>query len=165
MKIKQLTRYFQNRAKDPRQQFQQIMAFANETADFGPEVLRDLIKVLLRPLQASLIVGVFERPPHSAPGEIKPWNFFMGEKHASLFMENEAKPLCVDGFKVRLASDIILPCPWDRERTKSALVNTGTGKSFGPWKEDSNHVVILWMPWRSVRGAAAPHLLVFPWLI
>jgi uncharacterized protein DUF6710 len=148
--INQLTRLFKKSTTDPleklqQEKFQQIMAFA---ADFGPEALRDLIKVLLRPLQASLIVGVIERPLHRAPGEIKPWNFFMGEEHASLFMGNEAKPLCADEVKVRLASDIILPCPWERERAKSALLNIGTGKKCGPWREDPNHVVTLWMPWR-----------------
>lgn len=84
----------------------------------------------------------------------------MGEKHASLFMGNEAKPLCVDGFKVRLASDIILPCPWHRERAKWALVNIGTGKRFGPWKEDANHVVTLWMPWRIAFVIGGNHSIV-----
>jgi len=73
--------------------------------------------------------------------------FLLGEKHSSIFFGKESQPLRADRFKVRLASDVILPCPWDRNRTTSALANIGTGKKSGPWKEDVNHFLTLWLPW------------------
>jgi hypothetical protein len=138
--------FFQSRAIVRLEQFHQIMELAKQIAGSNPKALLDLIKVLLRPLQASLMVRVIERP-QTATNDVQQWNFFMGAKYAAFFSDKESQSLRADKLKVRLASDVILPWPWDRERTVLALANIGTGKTLGPWREDANHFVTLWLPW------------------
>jgi hypothetical protein len=97
---------FQSKAATRLEQFQQIMQLAKEIAGTDPRALLDLIKLLLRPLQASLMVRVTDGS-RTATSDIQKCNFFMGAKYASIFKESQALP--PDKFKVRLTSDIILP--------------------------------------------------------
>lgn len=128
--------------------FKNVIEFANTLERTGQQPLFELIKLLLRPLQSSRIASVVERPAHAAGNGIRSWTFFMGEKHSYLFLDNFARIEGNEEFKVRLTSDVILPSPWSRCAMASALANVGTGKPHGPWRQDSNHYLELWLPWR-----------------
>lgn len=45
-----------------------------------------------------------------------------------------------------MATDLILPWPWARDRLAGALCNIGTGRPWGPWRADENHSLLLWLP-------------------
>jgi hypothetical protein len=49
--------------------------------------------------------------------------------------------------EIRLNKDLILPCPWKRERLIDAISNIGEERRWGEWKQDfKNHFVELWLP-------------------
>ncbi len=128
--------------------FENVIEFAKALARTDPQALFGLVKLLLRPLQSSHIASVVERPAHAAGNSIRSWSFFMGEKHSYLFLNNFARIERNEEFKVRLTSDVLLVWPWSRVAMASALANIGTGKPHGPWRQDSNHYLELWLPWR-----------------
>jgi hypothetical protein len=72
----------------------------------------------------------------------------MEEKYSYLFLDNCARIDGSEEFKVRLTSDVVLPWPWNRVSMASGLANIGTGKPHGPWRQDSNHYLEVWLPWR-----------------
>jgi hypothetical protein len=128
--------------------FKNVIEFANTLARTDQQPLFELVKLLLRPLQSSRMASVVERPVHAAGSGIRSWTFFMGEKHSHLFLNNFVRIDGKEEFKVRLTSDVLLPSPWSRVGMASALANIGTGKPHGPWRQDSNHYLELWLPWR-----------------
>ena len=131
----------------PMNPFANIMDMAKQIARLNPAALPILIKALLRPQQAHGMLCAIECWTDSSCRAVSPKNFFMGEKHSALFSEQKTvEP--TSSYKVRLASDPVLPCAWRRERIASALANIGTDKRFGPWKQDpNNHHLTLWLPW------------------
>ncbi|MGF6905267.1 DUF6710 family protein [Paraburkholderia sp. GAS348] len=127
--------------------FENIMDMARAIADQNPEALHDLVKLVLRPVQAAAMIGVVENAAHEAPGNIEGPTFFFEDRN---FYESEPYEfeLPKDQFRVRLATDVVLPWPWNRQRIANALAGIGNGKSSGPWKQDfANHHLSLWLPW------------------
>lgn len=51
------------------------------------------------------------------------------------------------GFCVELARDPVLPCPWKRPDLVNTLSYVGSGRVLGPWRQDPNHSVIVFLPW------------------
>lgn len=47
-----------------------------------------------------------------------------------------------------LSFDSLLPWPWSPERLGQALSELSPNGSWGTWKQDLNHQVILWLPWQ-----------------
>ncbi len=104
IKRMELSRLFQSRTDARLEQFQHIMELAKQLAGSNPGALRDLIKVLLRPLQASLMVSVIERREHEANSEIKPWNFFWAKNTLLFFLARSRNPCALIGLR----------CAWRR---------------------------------------------------
>ena len=138
---------FENGAATPNcvEQFNKTMDVAREIALTNPQALRELIRALLRPLQSEHILAAAERGDHKAPCPIEGNSFFFvnqelfsGAKH---YLRNS--PV----IELNLAYDPILPTPWKRSGFVNALANIGVGKRCGAWKQESNHVVSLWLPW------------------
>lgn len=129
--------------------FSQSMLLANELVAVNPDGLNDLLRVLLRPLQSEIMVDVVEKPAHQARSWIRRSDFFMRQTGENLFSEHGLINLADEKYRVYLAKDIVLPCPWHRDRVVSALARIGSGKTFGPWEQDfANHHLTLWLPWR-----------------
>ena len=123
------------------------MELAQAIAETGPKGLADLIKLLLRPLQAELLVSAAENPIHGARSAIERPSFF-AEGHApSLFSESMYVQLPKENYRILLASYVVLPCPWERSRLTTTLAFIGNGKRWGKWQQDSNHAVTIWLPW------------------
>lgn len=125
--------------------FSHIMSMANEIAAQSPQGLRELVRALLRPLQAEHMLAVAELKPHASPNAIKDFDFFFPLNQIAQstdFYLRDKPEMWVD-----LAKDIVLPTPWERTRYSSALATVGSGKSQGTWRQDSNHCIALWLPW------------------
>lgn len=135
-------------AAPPSSEFNHIMSFARDLANSNPVALIDLVRVLLRPLQAGLMLSAIENEMHGARSAITDFKFFMPNGPSDLQMAFDCPRLSSEGFLVQLNRDPVLPCPWHRGRYVSALADIGAGKPCGDWEEDNtNHFVTVWLPW------------------
>jgi len=128
--------------------FGQIMEFANRISDDEPRALVDLVKALLRPLQAMHLVDAIRKPQHQTLEYLSHLHFFINKpstEAASLIWKLPS--INPEHFRVRLWSDVALPTPWSRERYASALMHVGSGKRCGEWRQDDNHLLHLMLPW------------------
>ncbi|WP_310645194.1 DUF6710 family protein [Limnohabitans sp.] len=133
---------------DRRAKFDHVMDFASDLASTNPSALVDLVRLLLRQLQADLLFSCIEMEMHGARSSILSHAFFMPNGPSKLQMAFDAPELDVDQYLVQLRHDAVLPCPWHRERYVNCLSFIGSGKNMGNWKEDSiNHRITVWLPW------------------
>lgn len=72
----------------------------------------------------------------------------MGTEGASAFSFERLAAVDPDGYEVDLARDLVLPTMWHRQSVASAFGAIGNGLKCGPWRQDTNHQVSLWLPWR-----------------
>jgi len=132
-----------NMNKD-KEKFDHIMKISESLDE---QAIRDLIKSLGKPLQFDFILGVSEEG-QDARVNMTPSEFFFEKINYSYGYE-ELKTVEKDrkDYPLQLASDLVLPWPWDYERYVSAINNYSTLKGK-PWKQDhQNHYVNLWLPW------------------
>jgi hypothetical protein len=61
---------------------------------------------------------------------------------------------------IDLRSSIVLAQPWERWRLQRAFANIGTHGTWGPWRQDENHVTIAWLPWPIVWISNGNHSIV-----
>lgn len=138
--------------------FRTLMFTAEEIAKRNPAALPDLIAAILRPEQSELILGVAEHG-QDARDDVHGYTFFCDD-FRDFFPEERRKPVerPQAQFPLVLGRDPILACPWHDGRLIAAMSFIGTGKLDqaaaerkcygGPWRQDDNHRVILWLPWR-----------------
>lgn len=127
--------------------FQHMLNFAQQVAAQNPLALVDVMRLFLRPLQTELLISAASRELHGACQPIEALKFFAPEFFPALGTLSHYPRLPVDGFIVDLARDPVLPCPWRRNRYVDAIAYIGDGKDCGSWRQDSNHYILLWLPW------------------
>lgn len=133
-----------------KQRLGKILSIANDIAKQNPEALRDFVRLLGRKLQSDYMCrAVSWLDEHKVPN-----------LNPKLVWFNEFLPLDSDGHcgydlkrkitatqTLNLASDIILPWPWDLSRVVSNISSIGVGRPCGAWKQDTlNHQVEYWLP-------------------
>lgn len=128
--------------------FDYAMDIANGIMARDSRGLHDLIRLLLRPLQAELMVDAAVKPAHHARQEIEQSRFFAEGCATHHFRERDYPTLSQMAFPIRLATDVVLPCPWFRSHLVAALASHGVGRARGVWRQDHNHHLTLWLPWR-----------------
>jgi len=133
-----------------KERFSKVMHVANEIAIQNPDALKDFIRLLGRKLQSDYmcraIFAVNERKiPDLEPKQV--WfDEFMPITLAGKSL-HDLKIKSSSSHDVNLASDIVLPWPWNLDRVASCISHIGTGKSAGTWKQDSmNHKIEYWLP-------------------
>ena len=138
--------------------FRTLMFTAEQIAKSNAAALPSLVAAILRPEQSELILGVAEHG-QDAKADVHGYNFFCDD-FRNFFPEDRRKPVerPRDEYPLVLGRDPILPCPWHDSRFIAAMSFIGTGKldqaaaerkrCGGPWRQDENHRVILWLPWR-----------------
>lgn len=141
-------RRIERSATQPQSAFSNLLEMASQIAAIDPRGLHAFVAAILRPLQSEQILAAAERPQHTAPAAIEDWKFFMGTAGASAFSFEQLAVVDTDGFEVDLARDLVLPTMWHRQSVASAFGAIGTGLKCGPWRQDTNHQVSLWLPWR-----------------
>lgn len=141
--------------RKPTVSFAQTMSMAEEIAALNPEGLLLLVRALLRPLQAEHMLGVAECAQHQAPEDLGYLSFFFDlntiAQSSEFYLRD--KPVVY----VELSKDIVLPTPWKKRGYVNALATIGTGKSKGEWRQDGNHCVAVWWPWRIAFVSGGNH--------
>lgn len=132
--------------EEPKSSFNEIMGMAKAIADKNPAGLRQLVRALLLPLQAEHLLAVAELEQHKAPSTFNAHSFFFPLSEVAQSTDFCLKP--TPHVVLSLASDVVLPTPWERNRYANALAHTGEGRARGEWRSDSNHIVSVWLPWR-----------------
>jgi hypothetical protein len=146
------------RADDPRTHFDMLMLTARDLHTKNPTALPHLIAAILRPEQSELLLAVGERGQDAA-ADISGFTFFF-EGVLDLAYGDSRRPreLRPSDFPLHLGHDCVLPCPWSHDRFINAMAFIGRAKIDqadaerqmygGDWRQDSNHRVELWLPWR-----------------
>lgn len=141
--------------------FEHLIKTAELIAETNPHGLVDLVRAILRPLQSEYLLGVAERGQDALP-TIESDAFFGEAVCERMFtadgMNWRGVSLEVKAFSLRLSRDTILPWAWSFRRYVDALATIGSSKALtsgrewnrayqGPWCQDENHRVELWLPW------------------
>ena len=128
--------------------FDHLVAMARAINEIDPNGLHSFVAAILRPLQSEQMLSAAERPQHSAPESIDAERLFMGMACANLFSFSQLAVRNPHEFEVDLARDLTLPTMWHRQSIASAFGAIGSGLKCGAWRQDANHQVSLWLPWR-----------------
>lgn len=133
-------------AHEPDERYKYIMAMAEDIAKQNPLALGTLVSALLRPIQAEHMIALAEVKQHKAPNSISSNSFFFDVFPVFNLSQYWLKP--TPPLRIDLNRDVVLPTCWDRQRYSSALSNIGTNKNLGPWQQDDNHCISVWLPWK-----------------
>lgn len=139
---------------DKRRQDKQKFDRVINLADRLPQPAKhDLLRALLLPVQADYLLAVGTEGQDARPDMNEREFFFSKIIQAMDYTHMKSLTLPAEDFPLSLATARILPWPWSESRFRSALADIGSAKGE-PWRSDSNHNVVLWMPWRLafVRG-------------
>lgn len=140
------------------QAYQTLLSTGLEIAKKNPSALPSLIAAILRPEQSELLLGVGERG-RDAHDTVDGHGFFF-DSMWDVYNRTGVQPSeCqANEFPVLLGTDPVLPCPWNVNRFIDAMSFIGSGKVDqqradrddygGRWRQDANHSVSLWLPWR-----------------
>ena len=141
--------WFVNKQESRKERLNKIIALAEAIARQNPNALPDLVRLLGRNLQSNFMsLAVTCLNEHKIPN-LEPKLVWFDEFH----------PLNAEGIRLfdlkqrvaqrtlNLASDLILPWPWNLERVASSLSCIGNDRRSRPWKQDEiNHFVEYWLP-------------------
>ena len=150
-----------DRRRTPAHRFQQLMETAAEIASRNPRGLPHLIGAILRPLQSDYLLAVAEYGALDHGG-INSLAFFGPAISRRLYtpdgMKFRGEKRDPRSYRLALARDPVLPWPWKHDRFVTAVATIGSDKEFenpsglcrwqGAWRQDDNHDVDLWLPWR-----------------
>lgn len=128
--------------------FDNIIRNARKIANEDPCGLQTLVYSLIRPLQSEQIIQVCERADHAARSKITSDTFFSDNRDFISF--EEKKDLRVDPHSevVDLSRDAVIPTPWQPLSIAEMFASYGEGRKAGPWRQDNNHSVEFYLPWR-----------------
>jgi hypothetical protein len=148
------------RQNTPQSRFESLIGTATEVAQINPRGVFDLIKATLRPLQSERMLAIAER--HTVDDPVDSYWFFGEAVRKILYspdgMDFRGLKLDEKRYELHLARDMILPGPWSRSRYIEAMAHYGSMKEYDKidrfpdadytWRQDDNHSVVLWLPWR-----------------
>jgi len=124
--------------------FDHLLNVANQLPLSG---LPDLLRAIARPTQSDFILGVAEEGTNARSGLDERW-FFFKDIYKLLYVHEMHKiEMNNHDYPLSLATDIILPWPWNLNSYINTLSIIGTEKGK-PWKQDNNHRVTVWLPWK-----------------
>lgn len=160
MKTNFIRQIFHCRKSDhiPKTKFDNIINFARSLENKNPMALVDLVRALLRPLQAKLLLSAIENELHGAQSEVESEKFFISSNFPKNILDFKYPQLAPEQFEVQLNRDPVLPCPWHRDHYVGTLSTIGLDKPNGVWKEDTtNHHIKICLPWGIVFITGGNH--------
>lgn len=148
------------RRRTPEARFKQLLDTAEQIAEINPQGLSDFIRAVLRPLQSDHLLGVAEFGRFHG-GNLHWGGFFGAAVSSRMYTPNglhfRGIELDSHDYPLSLARDPVLPWPWNHDRYVSAIATIGITKRLAhqsglrrwqeAWRQDSNHGVMLWLPW------------------
>ncbi|WP_459205261.1 DUF6710 family protein [Pseudomonas sp. MLB6B] len=135
-------------------EFENVIRWARMLADdANREGLEDLIKIVLRPVQADHMRAALIRPKHCAPESLSwirsmggLWQIPTAEGTLLSHVTKYGRQTVDKSHTVRLWRDVVLPTIWSSSSIESSLGAIGPGRSCGRFTQDSNHRVTLMIP-------------------
>ena len=140
------------------------------------EGLKDLIKLVLRPIQSAHLLEPYLSAEHSANGQLSPWRDWgiEGTLHVVIneqvindkdFIAWCCSDMCmIDNQelfpRLQLSIDIVLPTPWHPSRLISNIGSIGPGRPCGIFQQDPNHVILYHYPLMIGWVAGGNHSIV-----
>ena len=155
MLTKLLSKIISSRSTKKRDRFELLMERANKLANqenaYG---LIDLIKIVLRPIQAEHIRNAYLSEPHAAIEELFYFDLGLncilpefGQTFGVLLYTDLCRVSDTTRFpKLNLASDIIFPTSWNPSSIVNMLGMIGRDRHCGPFVQTNNHKVMYTYP-------------------
>ncbi|UGB30707.1 DUF6710 family protein [Metabacillus sp. B2-18] len=150
-------------AKKNKEDFDSIMEFANSVLEQtkkleevrGPlsdEVehpLIDVVRLVGRKLQTQYLTNLLYKKTESELPSLFPEEVLF-DLRASLSLDGKEFEDIINELKeektVLLSHDLVLPWSWRTSRLVNCIARIGEGRADGPWRQDYNHCVDLWLP-------------------
>ncbi|MEG3133046.1 DUF6710 family protein [Rouxiella sp. T17] len=108
--------------------------------------LPDLIRAIVRPVQSDFLLAVAEEGMDARPDMTPQEFFFEGLIQEQSYEKMKEGELDSTDYPLSLASDMVLPWPWNLSRYIDSVSYIGIHKGT-PWKQDkTKHYVDLWLP-------------------
>lgn len=147
--LSQLRRRVKDGRRAQQEEFECILDVARGIAERDPKALPALVKLVGREAQARAMTTVLHHPQDAKSCSYDEWKVLF----------DTSAPLTKDGRslnklmrevpaprKISLGVDLIFPWPWERRRLVKNLCDLRPGGRGGKWRQDPNHLVILWLP-------------------
>ncbi|WP_372239632.1 DUF6710 family protein [Pseudomonas sp. 8Z] len=141
--------------ESPRSQFECLMKWADElVAKRNAEGLHDLVKIVLRPIQARHMREAYLKPENHGPDSLW-WPLALGFSGLSQKLDSDVVSYinshclvsCVAGKEtLNLASDVVLPTAWHPTSLVAKLGAIGLGLPEGEFEQSTNHRVCYMYP-------------------
>lgn len=132
------------------QRLGKILSIADDIAKHNPDALRDFVRLLGRKLQSDYMCRAVSwldehRVPNLEPKVV--WFDEFAQLNADGSHLYDLKKKKNEIRTLNLASDIVLPWPWNIDRVAANLSSIGPGRRCGSWEQDTlNHKVEYWLP-------------------
>lgn len=136
------------RKKPEPTEFENLIKNAKRIVEIDPRGLQTYIYAILRPFQSEQIIQVCEKNDHSGKARIDGDTFFSSNNNFFSYEEKKLSRVANDNAVIDLAKDLVLPTPWHPLSLASCFTSFTNDRNGGPWREDNNHSVELWLPWR-----------------
>lgn len=156
------------RSEKSMKQFRQLLLTAEAIAENNPRGLADLVHAIIRPYQSEALLAVAEQGTDANP-TIEISSIFGKEVVNRFYAEGymRGREISSDRFRLQLGRHAVLPWPWKHERYVNNVARIGTTKidqtdpwgrrHAGPWRQDINHSVTLWLPWGIATVSGGNH--------
>lgn len=148
--LKKLTNKQSNNPPVPsknERRLEKVIGIANKIRKENPAALKDYVQLLGRKLQSDYMCKCLTHlEAHKVPDLDARVVWFdestqLDESGTDLYkIKNELHEEKV----LTLASDLVLPWPWEMNRIVSNLSHIGLNRACGAWRQDSNHIVEYW---------------------
>lgn len=141
--------------------FQQLLRRADILVEErNSEGLKDLIKLVLRPIQSKHLLDAYVKGDHRAVNEIGLDNNLgfrsfitaevdgrlVGDRTLTSWLFSDDCKITSEKPTLSLSSDIVLPTPWHPQSIIANLGKIGNGRQNGVFKQSTNHSVIYLYP-------------------
>ena len=142
---------FKNKKLDDekRQRLDKVLKIAAEIATKNPAALKDFMKLLGRKYQSECLCKAVSALNEHKVSNLEPslaWFDTRMELNADNHnLHDVIKKVDVD-VELNLATDLVMPWPWNMDRVVNNLSYIGGGESRTPWRQDNNHRTQLWLP-------------------
>lgn len=115
--------------------------------------IHDLLRALILPIQADYLLAVGTEGQDARPEMNERELFFSQIIWAMDYSHMKSLRHPSEDYPLALATAKILPWPWNESSYRNTLSDVGSTKG-NAWKQDINHSVTLWLPWKIgfVRG-------------
>lgn len=158
LKVRKIDVFNFLRQNDDLKKFNEILTYTNLLMDSASGIIEDhplldVVRLLGRPLQTQYLTQILfnERIESDKVPQIDCDHFMFG-LYDKITVDGKTTLDVIERIEglekeVMLGRDLVLPWPWNRDRSINSIVNIGRKRPMGEWKQDfSNHRVTLWLP-------------------